>query len=502
MWFVRKLLAFLGIAVFGAVVALFSLYLAIVNRMPELQEWHRPVLSDDFRARDANESFAAYLERERALFDELGEFVRDRTEREGLVYEQGMVPFDRYLAPSPSNPANHDFDWNRTFVFEPDEPRGGVLLLHGLSDSPYSVRAMGELFRDAGYAVIGLRLPGHGTIPGALTEARWRDWREATRIAAHEVHRMSGEGRPFMIVGYSNGGALAVDYALGVIEGSGDPEATDLVLFAPAIGVSPVAALASFQRWLAYAIAFEKLAWTDIQPEYDPYKFNSFPVFAGEQIHGLTSSINARIGKLVLTDGLKAFPRVITFQSIVDATLPPLFVVQLLLGKLPQNGSELVLFDINRMSAAQEFLGSVKDEPWRAIARSEELPFDFTFITNESETTLGVMERKRLVGAPPGRESWSKTPLDLQWPRGIFSLSHVAMPFREDDPIYGVGGDPDDPRDLRLGGVEARGERGVLAVPLDLLMRLRFNPFYPYVAQRVEGWLDEADERSALALDH
>jgi esterase/lipase len=498
----RKLLAFLGVAAFGAVAALFGVYLAIVNQMPELQEWHHPLLSRDFQAQDADADFAAYMAREEALFDELDAFVQKRTERRGLDYEKGMVPFDRYLAPSPSNPANHDFDWNRTFVFEADEPRGGVLLLHGLSDSPYSVRAMGELFRDAGYAVIGLRLPGHGTIPGALTEVRWRDWREATRIAALEVDRMAGEGRPFMIVGYSNGGALAIDYALGVIEGSGAPEVTDLVLFSPAIGVSPVAALASFQRWLAYAIAFEKLAWTNIEPEYDPYKFNSFPVAAGEQIHGLTTSINARLGKLALTDGLGDFPRIITFQSIVDATLPPLLVVQYLLGKLPPNGSDLVLFDVNRFSAAQEFLGSIKDEPWREIARSEELPFDFTFITNESETTLAVVERERPVGAPPGRESWSKTPLGLEWPRGVFSLSHVAMPFREDDPIYGVGGDPKDPRDLRLGTVEARGERGVLAVPLDLLMRLRFNPFYPYVAKRVEDWIDEADERSDLSLDH
>lgn len=502
MWLLRKVLALLGAAVFGAIVALFSLYLAIVNRMPEIQVWHRPVLSRDFRAGDANGAeFADYLARENALFDELEIFVAERSEREEGALEPDMLPYDRYLSHSPSNPARHETNWNRTFVFTTEEPRGAVLLLHGLSDSPYSVRAVGELYRAQGYAVIGLRLPGHGTIPGALIEARWRDWRAAVRLAAHELNRMAGADKPFAIVGYSNGGALAVDYALGVVEGREDPAPTELILFAPAIGVSPVAALASFQRWLAYAIAFEKLAWTSISPEYDPYKFNSFPVAAGEQIHGLTTSINARIAKLALTDDLRAFPRVIAFQSIVDATLPPLIVVQGLLSRLPRNGSEIVLFDINRLSVAQDFLGHVDEAPWRSIGRTEDLPFHISFITNESDHSLAVVERRRLAGAPPGPQGWSRTPVGLEWPRGIFSLSHVAMPFPPDDPIYGLGGDDDDPRNLRLGTLEPRGERGVLTMPLDLLMRLRFNPFFGYVERRIIESIELA-EASAPALDH
>ena len=36
-----------------------------------------------------------------------------------------------------------------------------------------------------------------------------------------------------------------------------------------------------------------------------------------------------------------------------------------------------------------------------------------------------------------------------------------------------------------IGSVEPRGERGLLAVPVDTLMRLRSNPFFSYVEQRV-----------------
>jgi alpha-beta hydrolase superfamily lysophospholipase len=50
-----------------------------------------------------------------------------------------------------------------------------VLLLHGLTDSPYSMRALAELFAARGWYVVGLRLPGHGTAPAALTRVTWQD---------------------------------------------------------------------------------------------------------------------------------------------------------------------------------------------------------------------------------------------------------------------------------------------------------------------------------------
>jgi hypothetical protein len=86
--------------------------------------------------------------------------------------------------------------------------------------------------------------------------------------------------------------------------------------------------------------------------------------------------------------------------------------------------------------------------------------------------------------------------LDLEWPPGIFSLSHVAIPFPPDDPIYGAGGDPRD-RVVTLGNVELRGERGLLIVPPSQLTRLRFNPFYAYVEERVGQAIDRLLARTA-----
>ena len=45
---------------------------------------------------------------------------------------------------------------------------------------------------------------------------------------------------------------------------------------------------------------------------------------------------------------------------------------------------------------------------------------------------------------------------------------------------------------VRLGTLSPRGERAVLTVPLDTLMRVSSNPFFPYLAARLTAWIDEA----------
>ena len=77
---------------------------------------------------------------------------------------------------------------------------------------------------------------------------------------------------------------------------------------------------------------------------------------------------------------------------------------------------------------------------------------------------------------------------DLEWPLHVFSLSHVALPFPPDDPVYGAG-PPKDGR-IYLGQPELLGERGFLTVPPTVLMRLRHNPFFPYVERRIEAFLE------------
>ena len=110
-------------------------------------------------------------------------------------------------------------DANRSFVLMPaGKPRGAVVLLHGLTDSPYSVRHLAVNYQQHGFVAVVPRLPGHGTAPGALTDVDWEMWLAATRLAVREATRLTGNNVPLHLVGYSNGGALAMKYALDALE--------------------------------------------------------------------------------------------------------------------------------------------------------------------------------------------------------------------------------------------------------------------------------------------
>ena len=72
----------------------------------------------------------------------------------------------------------------------------------------------------------------------------------------------------------------------------------------------------------------------------------------------------------------------------------------------------------------------------------------------------------------------------------------MALPFPPSDPLYGDSA-PADPNELYLGHVALRGERGVLALPANFLLRLRHNPFYDYLQGRTLNWINTATEQQA-----
>jgi len=81
--------------------------------------------------------------------------------------------------------------------------------------------------------------------------------------------------------------------------------------------------------------------------------------------------------------------------------------------------------------------------------------------------------------------------LDLVWPNKIYSFSHVAIPFPEHDRLYGAMGPVAANNYINIGTFAPRGERDVLAVPINLLMRLRYNPFFDYIEQRILEIIEE-----------
>ncbi|HEY8544662.1 MAG TPA: alpha/beta fold hydrolase, partial [Acidimicrobiales bacterium] len=83
----------------------------------------------------------------------------------------------------------------------------GVLVLHGFTGCPQSLRGLAEAFAAAGHTVELPLLPGHGTTVDDMLTTGWADWSGAAELAYTEL----AERCPQVVVaGLSMGGALAL----------------------------------------------------------------------------------------------------------------------------------------------------------------------------------------------------------------------------------------------------------------------------------------------------
>ena len=446
-------------------------------RLPELQPWHRTVLEGEFRADAADGlDFAAYRALEERLFARLDSFLAYPASADHHL-------LGRYTPGSLPNRPALETPYNRSYELVPAQVRGSALLLHGLSDSPYSMRALAELLQQAGFHVVVPRLPGHGTLPSALLDVTWHDWVAAARLAAHHAAAQAQPGQPFYVAGYSTGGALGLLYALEAADDPTLPQPDRLVLLSPAIGLTPFAPLTRVVSLLSFLSYFEKARWLDVLPEYDPFKYNSFPVNAANQVYGLTQRLHAALRSAGERGRLAALPPVLAFQSLVDATVTAADLVDRVFEELPAGGHELVVFDINRHALLQSLIA---EGPRTAFDREVGVPalsFDLTVVANRDAESADVAAYQR----PAGGTDTTSIELGLRWPRAVVSLSHVALPFPPDDPVYGLA--PRETGEVRftLGETAMRGEAGVTVVPLGTLARLRSNPFFAVVRSKLEA---------------
>ena len=363
-------------------------------------------------------------------------------------------------------------------------------MLHGLSDAPYSLDAVGRLLHERGFYVVWLRLPGHGTIPGALREVAWEDWMAATALALRDAAQHA-PGKPLYIAGYSMGGALALLHTLRAMDDPRLAMPSRLLLFSPATGLSRFAAMANITALLSPLPGLAKAAWLDVMPEYDPYKYNSFPVNAGAQIDRLTRALEAGLAQAQRRGTLARMPTVTAFQSLIDATVVAADLGPRLFERLPAKGHELVVFDVNRGAVWWSLL---RPEPRRAFDRMTEvpaLPFRLTVVGNLRRDSEEVAQWIR----EPGTREAVARPTGLAWPDAVFSLGHLAIPMPMDDPIYGLTprATPDG-LELPLGHVAPRGETGALVLPLGQFARIRSNPFFQVIVERIDAAV-QADTR-------
>jgi alpha-beta hydrolase superfamily lysophospholipase len=422
-------------------------------------------------------SWADYL---KAEDDAFAQMRREVTEK---LPSDEQVPFNRYFEQSPVYPGHFAQDWNRSYALEPEGAAvGAVVLLHGLTDSPYSLRHIARVYRDHGFVVIAIRLPAHGTVPGALTDVAWEDWLAATRLAVREARRRVGPSLPLHMVGFSNGGALALKYALDAIEDPKLARPDRLVLISPMIGITRFARFAGIAALPSIFPAFAKAAWLGVVPEFNPFKYNSFPVNGARQSYLVTHVLQQQIARLANEKSLDGLAPLITFQSVMDFTVSTRAIISELYARLPSNGSELVLFDLNRSAKFGQLLRIASNTTLTRLLPPPPRAFRTTIISNVSPDSSQVGERTTEASAV---DEQSRA-LGLAYPPGVFSLSHVALPFPVSDSLYGLQPDESENFGVNLGAIAPRGERGTLIVSLDSLLRMSSNPFFPYLIGRIE----------------
>jgi carboxylesterase len=86
-----------------------------------------------------------------------------------------------------------------------------VLLIHGLTGTPYEMRYLGERLAAAGIRVLGIKLAGHAGAPEELGQVTQVNWYESV---VEGFERLRAYGDPNVVIGLSMGAVLAARLAV------------------------------------------------------------------------------------------------------------------------------------------------------------------------------------------------------------------------------------------------------------------------------------------------
>ncbi|PXY28462.1 alpha/beta hydrolase [Prauserella muralis] len=185
-------------------------------------------------------------------------------------------------------------------------PDVGVLLCHGFTGSPASMRPWGEHLAEAGYTVRGPRLPGHGTTWREMNRTGWTDWYACVEAEFGELAR---DCESVFVFGLSMGGTLALRLA----EQHGDAVA-GLALVNPS--VLTLRRDARLLPLLARFVPSVKGVAGDIaKPGVTELAYGRTPVRAAASL--------AQLWKLVRADLHKVTQPLLLLHSVVDHVVEP-----------------------------------------------------------------------------------------------------------------------------------------------------------------------------------
>ena len=144
-----------------------------------------------------------------------------------------------------------------------------------------------------------------------------------------------------------------------------------------------------------------------------------------------------------------------------------------------------MLFDINRHARLDPFIDR---RTWRSIgrcSRSGPRNYRITVVTNLRPDTLDVCARD----VAPGSTQLSTSRWAWHGRATLLAVARRAAVPAGRSGVWKPGRAKTPNGPVALGLLSPRGERSVLTVPIEVLMRVSSNPFFPYMARRVEEWI-------------
>jgi hypothetical protein len=153
---VPRYLSGIALVLLFAGTAFYGLHAVESRNLPDMGPEHRIRFDSEFTAdRESQTDWQAYLRIENELAAELETKIVEQRASGNLL--------DRYAKDSLTFPDRFDGNWNRSYELAAAAPVGVAVLLHGLTDSPYSMLATAEALAAA---------PCHYTAPHWSASAR------------------------------------------------------------------------------------------------------------------------------------------------------------------------------------------------------------------------------------------------------------------------------------------------------------------------------------------
>ncbi len=198
------------------------------------------------------------------------------------AFPVGVQPFDDYLKEVESYLLKHrafisdnktqEITMNMPFECGTQYREIGVLLVHGLGDSPYFFRDVANAMCNEGIHVRTILLPGHGSKPGDMLNVSYEQWQQETN---HHIRLFSEEVDNLYIGGFSTGANLTTIASYSMAE---ELNIKGLIHFSPAFK----------SRFFVSRLApyIDSLfPWPNVEEEDNPSRYNStaMPGFAAYQ---------------------------------------------------------------------------------------------------------------------------------------------------------------------------------------------------------------------------